>query len=96
MTPLSWCIVISTAANVATAAMVGGFLLTRPYVHVTGYVNVDGSVKVDGGTVETKPEQDSVQKVAICETSGVNCASLDQHSFFGMPSYSLSVAPVRQ
>jgi len=96
MTPLSWCLVVSTAANVATAAMVGWFLLARPSVHVTGYVSIAGPVEVDG-TVVTKPADDAVQKVEICETIGkyaVHCASLDQHSVFGMPSYSLSVAPV--
>jgi hypothetical protein len=98
MTPLSWCLVVSAAANVATAVMVGGFLLARPNVHVTGFVTVDGSVQVDGGTIETKPDKDAVQKVAICEQIGdytVHCASLDPHQVFGMPSYSLSVAPMQ-
>ena len=98
MTPLSWCIVISTAANICIAAMVAWFLFMRPLVHVTGYVTVDGSVQLDGGTVTTKPDKDAVQRVEICEQIGqfrVNCASLDQHSVFGMPSYSLSVAPVQ-
>jgi hypothetical protein len=96
MTPLSWCIVASTAANVAIAAMVAWFLFAGPIVRVRGYVSVAGPVEVDG-TVVTKPADDAVQKVEICEAIGkytIHCASLDQHSVFGMASYSLSVAPV--
>jgi hypothetical protein len=96
MTPLSWCIVASTAANVAVALMGAWFLFVRPPVHVMGYVSIAGPVEVDG-TVVTKPADDAVQKVEVCETIGkytVHCASLDQHSVFGMSSYSLSVAPV--
>jgi hypothetical protein len=68
MTPLSWCIVVSTAANVAIATMVGWFLLVRPAVHVIGGVSVYGGVHVDGGTIEvTTADKDTIQKVQICE-----------------------------
>jgi opacity protein-like surface antigen len=67
LTPLSWCIVISTIANVATATMVGWFLLARPDVHVSGGVSVYGGVRVEGGTVEVTPvDKDAIQRVEIC------------------------------
>jgi hypothetical protein len=67
MTPLSWCIVISTVANVLTAGMVGWFLLAKPDVHVGGGVSVYGRVSVDGGTIEvTQADKDAIQKVEIC------------------------------
>lgn len=68
MTPLAWCMVISTTANVAVAAMVGWFFLASPTVQVRGSVGVHGSVKVDGGTIEaTNADKDAIQKVQICE-----------------------------
>jgi opacity protein-like surface antigen len=68
MTPLSWCIVVSTIANVLTAAMVGWFLLARPDVHVSGGVSVYGGVRVNGGNVEvTSADKDAILKVQICE-----------------------------
>jgi hypothetical protein len=67
MTPLSWCIVISTAANVSIAAMVALFLIAQPSVRVSGGVFVRGSVQVDGGTVDIKQaDKDAIQKVEIC------------------------------
>jgi hypothetical protein len=68
LTPLSWCLVISTAANVATAAMVGWFLLVQPNVHVTGFASVDGTVRVAGGTLDVQPaDKDAILKVQLCE-----------------------------
>jgi hypothetical protein len=69
MTPLSWCIVVSTAANVAIAAMVGWFLLIRPVVNVGGYVSIAGGVRVDGGTIGVRPtdDDDAIFKVQLCE-----------------------------
>jgi hypothetical protein len=97
MTPLSWCIVISTAANVLTAALIGWFLLARPYVHVTGDVGVDGSVSVEGA-VRVRPADDDIFKVAVCDkwVDGIHCASLDQNTLYGTKSYALSVVPHNQ
>jgi hypothetical protein len=68
MTPLSWCLVISTAANVATAAMVGWFLLARPDVHVSGSVNAYGEMRVTGGTVDIGSiDKDAMLNVQLCE-----------------------------
>jgi hypothetical protein len=82
VTPLSWCIVISTAANVSTAAMVAWFLMTQPSVHVSGGVFVRGSVQVDGGTIDVKQaDKDTIQKVEICTQTS-------ELSTFPLPSFS--------
>ena len=67
LTPLSWCLIISTVANISTAAMVAWFLIARPYVDLSGGVSIYGGVRVDGGTVEVKNDKNTIQKVVICE-----------------------------
>jgi hypothetical protein len=67
LTPLSWCIIASTIANVTTAGALIWFLATRPTLHIIGSVGVHGSVSVDGGTIDAKFDKDSIQKVQICE-----------------------------
>ena len=110
MTPLSWCIVISTAANVLTTALIGWFLLAKPYVNVHGFVGIDGSVSVDGA-VRVRPanDVDAIFKIAVCEQSSevsgklvlpvIHCTSLDQtgqNAVNGIKSYGLSVVPHSQ
>jgi hypothetical protein len=109
MTPLSWCIVVSTVANVLTAALIGWFLLAKPYVHVTGGVGIDGSVSVDG-TVRVRPaNDDTIFKIAACEQTSelygnslipvIHCTSLDQtgqNPVNTIKSYGLSVVPHSQ
>ena len=109
MTPLSWCIVISTAANVLTTALIGWFLLAKPYVNVHGFVDIDGSVSVDG-TVRVRPaNDDTIFKIAACEQADelygnslvpfIHCASLDQtgqNPVNSIKSYGLSVVPHSQ
>lgn len=94
MTPLSWCIVVST---VATAAMVGWFLLARPDVHVSGSVNAYGEMRVTGGTVDVGSfDKDAMLQVQLCDKTSelsdytlppnnkremvpvTRCASIDQ------------------
>jgi hypothetical protein len=68
LTPLSWCIVISTAANLSIAAMVAWFLFARPDVHVSGSVNAYGEMQVTGGTVDIGSiDKDAMLNVQLCE-----------------------------
>jgi hypothetical protein len=69
MTLLSWCVVVSTIANVLIATMLGWFLLATPSVRITGDVSVHGGVRVNGGTIEVTPSPDrrEILKVQICE-----------------------------
>jgi len=66
-TPLTWCLIVSTAANVTTAGMVAWFLFARPYVHVSGGVSIYGGVHVDGGRIDVNTDKDAIQKVMLCE-----------------------------
>lgn len=109
MTPLSWCIAISTAANVLTAAFIGWFLVSKPYVNVNGSVRVNGSVSMDGAVRVRPADDDIIFKVAVCEKSRevygnslvpvIHCASLDQkdqNALNGIKTYGLSVLPHTQ
>ncbi len=66
-TPLTWCLIISTIANVTTAGMVAWFLIARPPVHVSGGVSIYGGVRVDGGTIDVSNDKNAIQKVMLCE-----------------------------
>ncbi len=66
-TPLTWCLIVSTVANVTTAGMVAWFLIAKPPVHVSGSVSIYGGVRVDGGTIDVNTDKDAIQKVMLCE-----------------------------
>jgi hypothetical protein len=89
LTPLSWCIVVSTAANVAVAFMAAWFLIAKPYVNVEGYTDVSGSVKI------SSLPYDAVLKVKICDDR--RCADLYPASTgFGGTNYlGLMVVPTK-
>jgi len=94
VTPLTWCIVISTAANVSTAAMVAWFLMARPPVHVNGGVSVHGSVQVDGGTIDVRQaDKDAIQKVEIC-TQTSELSTIPLPSFSGSKQSGPQYVPV--
>ncbi len=63
---LSWCIMISTGANVAVTCMIAWFLIGQPEV------KVEGSVFVHGKTSEGNAEP---LKVQLCDSHRV-CADL--------------------
>lgn len=66
-TSLTWCLIVSTVANVATAGMVAWFLAAKPFVHVSGGVSIYGGVHVDGGSIDVNTDKDVIQKVMLCE-----------------------------